>query len=234
MSTIYYGALRNVIVFGETGRVLSAVVDERKDRRIGTVGVGRPRDPQVDDAILTAARELLAEQGYQKTTITAIARRAQLGTAAIYRRWATKESIIEDAVFGMQDAALPVTTSNLREDMQAWTRWFLARVAEPATRAAIPGLLSAYHQEDGAYEQLVRRSEDPARLALAERVRVEFPERSDAEIVSTADVAFDILVATTIVRGLTSGLADGDAFCTRTADALVLLVTSTGTEISRQ
>ncbi|MCJ0905687.1 TetR/AcrR family transcriptional regulator [Rhodococcus sp. ARC_M6] len=202
-------------------------MDERKDRRIGTAGVGRPRDPQVDLAILAATRELLAEDGYQKTTITAIARRANLGTAAIYRRWATRESIIEDAVFSMQDAALPVTTSNLRDDLVTWTRWFLTQVAEPATRAAIPGLLSAYHVEDGAYENLVHRSEDPARFAMVERVRAEFPERSDADIVAAADVAFDFLVAATIMRGLTSGLADADAFCSRTAGSLLLLITET-------
>lgn len=212
---------------------MSANVDERKDRRIGTAGVGRPRDPQVDLAILAATRELLAEDGYQKTTITAIARRANLGTAAIYRRWATRESIIEDAVFGMQDYALPVTTSNLRDDLITWTRWFLTQVAEPATRAAIPGLLSAYHHEDGAYERLVHRSEDPARHALADRVRTEFPERSDADIIAGADVAFDFLVAATIVRGLTSGLADVDAFCARTAGALLLLVTATRAEPQR-
>lgn len=189
--------------------------------------MGRPRDPQVDLAILTATRELLVEEGYQKTTITAIARRAKLGTAAIYRRWATRESIIEDAVFGMQDAALPATTSNLRDDLLTWTRWFLAQVAEPATRAAIPGLLSAYHHEDGAYERLVSSSEYPARLAFWKRVRAEFPERSDVDITAATDTTFDFLVAATIVRGLTSGLADADAFCARTADSLALLVTAT-------
>lgn len=100
-------------------------------------------------------------------------------------------------------------------------------VAEPATRAAIPGLLSAYHEEARAYERLVRRSEDPARLALAERVRTEFSDRSDTDIAGPADVTFDFLVAVTIVLGLTSGLVDADGFYARTVDALVLLVTAT-------
>ncbi|CAM3148111.1 TetR/AcrR family transcriptional regulator [Prescottella defluvii] len=166
------------------------------------------------------------ETGYQKTTITAIARRAKVGTSAIYRRWATKESIIEDAVFGMQDAALPPATTKLRDDLLAWTRLFLNQIAEPATRAAIPGLLSAYHHDDGAYERLVLRSEDPARIALTERVAAAFPDRSTAENVAAADAAFDLLVSATIVRGLTNGLAGADAFCARTADSLALLVTA--------
>ncbi|WP_258957207.1 TetR/AcrR family transcriptional regulator [Rhodococcus globerulus] len=209
-------------------------MDERRDRRTGTAGVGRPRDPQVDLAVLAATRELLVELGYQKTTITAIARRADLGTAAIYRRWATRESIIEEAVFGMQNGALPATTSNLREDLLIWTRWFLTQVAEPATRAAIPGLLSAYQQEEGAYQRLVLSSEYPARLALLERVRAEYPERSEADVAAATDVAFDFLVAATIVRGLTSGLTDADAFCTRTAAALALLITATRSDINAE
>lgn len=213
---------------------MSADVDERRDRRTGTAGVGRPRDPQVDLAVLAATRELLVELGYQKTTITAIARRANLGTAAIYRRWATRESIIEEAVFGMQNGALPATTSNLRADILIWTRWFLTQVAEPATRAAIPGLLSAYQQEEGAYQRLVLSSEYPARLALLERVRAEYPERSEADVAAATDVAFDFLVAATIVRGLTSGLTDADAFCTRTAASLALLITSTRSDINAE
>ncbi|MFC7451179.1 TetR/AcrR family transcriptional regulator [Rhodococcus daqingensis] len=201
-------------------------MDERRDRRIGTAGVGRPRDPELDRSILAAARELLVEVGYQKATITAIARRAEVGTAAIYRRWATRESIIEDAVFGMGDAALPQATGDLREDLLRWVRMFLARIAEPATRAAIPGLLSAYHHDDGVYERLVRRSERPARDALAEQVVAAFPDRPAAASRAAADAAFDLLVAATTMRGLTSGLAGAEAFCARTADSLTVLVTA--------
>lgn len=217
--------------FGESRPVLSADVDERRDRRTGTAGVGRPRDPQVDQAILAATRELLVECGYQKTTITAIARRAKLGTAAIYRRWATRESIIEDAIFGMQDVALPEATDDLRADLLKWTRMFLERIAEPATRAAIPGLLSAYRADDGVYERLVARSELPARAALTERVTAAFPERSGEANAAVSDDAFGMLMAATTMRGLTSGLTDADAFCARTAESLVLLVTVNRAEI---
>jgi AcrR family transcriptional regulator len=219
------------IDFRKRRPVLSAVVDERTDRRTGTAGVGRPRDPQVDEAILAATRELLVEVGYQKTTITAIARRAKLGTAAIYRRWATRETIIEDAIFAMEDDALPEATDDLHADLLTWTRMFLARIAEPATRAAIPGLLSAYRSDDGVYERLVARSEHPAREALTARVTAAFPERSSDVNAAVSEAAFDLLMAATTMRGLTSGLTDAEAFCARTADSLALLVTVNRAEI---
>lgn len=197
---------------------------ELSDRRAGPAGVGRPRDPGLDRSILAAARELLVEVGYQKTTITAIARRAGVGTAAIYRRWSTKESIIEDAVFGLLDPELPAAGPNLRADLLAWTEWFLSRIAEPATRAALPGLLSAYQREQGAYGMLVSRAEEPARAAFVGRVAAALPGRPAAEASAAADGAFDLLVAATIVRGLTSGLAGADEFCARTTESLALLV----------
>lgn len=201
-------------------------MNERIDRRVGTTGVGRPRDPNVDRSILVATRELLVETGYPKTTIAAIARRAGVGTSAIYRRWTCRESIIEDAVFGVQDASLPTATENLRDDLLTWTRWFVTRIAEPATRAAIPGLLSAYQHDDGTYARLVLHSEKPARTAFADRVAAAFPGSTDGDVAAAADSAFDLLVAATVVRGLTNGLLDAETFCTRTADSLALLLTA--------
>lgn len=199
-------------------------MNERNDRPEGPLLVGRPRDRNLDASILTAAWELLTEVGYQKTTITAIARRAGVGTPAIYRRWSTKESIIEDAVFGTSDSTLPTISDNLHDDILAWTRWFLNQIAEPATRSAIPGLLSAYQQTDGAYTRLTQRSEAPARAAFTERLRAEFPDRDPDAITEASDAVFDLLVASMIVRGLTVGHDDAGEFCTRTTKSLVLLV----------
>src|SRR3954452_8047304 len=61
--------------------------------------VGRPRDPRVDEAIRTATLELLVEEGYQATTIQAIARRAGVSAPSIYRRWSSKAEVVEAAVF---------------------------------------------------------------------------------------------------------------------------------------
>ena len=84
---------------------------------------GRPRDPQKDEDAITAARELLAEVGYQGTTIAAIARRAGIGAPTIYRRWRSREGLIEDAAFGhARPAPLPAPTGDLRADLHAWVK----------------------------------------------------------------------------------------------------------------
>lgn len=191
-------------------------------------GPGRPRDPQVDRAVLAATVELLVETGYQKTTIQAIARRAGVSAPAIYRRWATREMIIEDAVFNLHEGdAVPVppTTDDLRADLLAWTRNFLDHTAHPAARSAIPGLLSAYHHHDGVHERLVRRAEAPVRAALASRILESVPE-PDAAAENTADVVFDILVSSTMIRGVSRGHEDADEWSSHLADALYALIST--------
>ncbi|MEU8899154.1 TetR/AcrR family transcriptional regulator [Nocardia sp. NPDC048505] len=183
---------------------------------------GRPRDAQIDRAVLTATRELLAEVGYQETSIAAVARRAHVGTAPIYRRWSGKEALIEEAVFGSEEVWLPAETADLHADLTEWARLFVRRIAEPSTRAAIPGLISAYHAAPERYRELHDRADLPARRALCERIRAALP--ADADESATADLVFEILVARTLVRGLMHGYDDLDAFCARTADALVALI----------
>ncbi|WP_019971636.1 TetR/AcrR family transcriptional regulator [Mycobacterium sp. 141] len=63
-----------------------------------TVGRGRPRDPAVDTAILTAALDLFIEQGIAAMSIEQIAKRAGVGKPTLYRRWSTKEALIADAI----------------------------------------------------------------------------------------------------------------------------------------
>lgn len=61
-------------------------------------GAGRPRDPQVDEAVFAATLELLAEDGYAQLTIERIAARAGVGKASLYRRWPDKVSVVLEAV----------------------------------------------------------------------------------------------------------------------------------------
>ena len=47
---------------------------------------GRPRDPQADEAIISAIVDVLAEQGFSGFTVEEVAARAGVGKATIYRR----------------------------------------------------------------------------------------------------------------------------------------------------
>ncbi|MCB2358169.1 TetR/AcrR family transcriptional regulator [Clostridium estertheticum] len=62
------------------------------------VKLGRPIDKLRDLAILRAALELVAEQGYDSVTMDAIALRAHAGKATLYRRWKSKPYLIAEAI----------------------------------------------------------------------------------------------------------------------------------------
>ena len=70
-------------------------------RRIVKPIRGRPRSVEANDAILAAAIALVREVGYDNVTIEAIAGRAGVGKATIYRRWPSKEPLIADAIGGI-------------------------------------------------------------------------------------------------------------------------------------
>lgn len=59
---------------------------------------GRPRDPRVEEAILRAAHDRLANDGYARMTIGQVAADAGVGRPTVYRRWAHKHELVIDAL----------------------------------------------------------------------------------------------------------------------------------------
>lgn len=85
--------------------------------------LGRKRDHTRDPEILNAALDVLAEVGYEGMTIDMVAARAKAGKATLYRRWASKELLVIDAIACMKqldlDPANLPDTGTLRGDFIA-------------------------------------------------------------------------------------------------------------------
>jgi AcrR family transcriptional regulator len=62
------------------------------------VTLGRPLDLAVTGAIHRAALKLLADQGFARMTIEAIAREARVGKPAVYRRHRDKAAVVAAAI----------------------------------------------------------------------------------------------------------------------------------------
>lgn len=62
----------------------------------------------VTDGIVEAVLDELAEAGYGKLSMDAVARRARAGKAALYRRWPSKQDMVLDVVTSI---SLPAATS---------------------------------------------------------------------------------------------------------------------------
>lgn len=185
-------------------------------------GPGRPRDPQLDEQVLRATQELLVEQGFQATTIQGVARRAGVVATSIYRRWPNKIHLVEDAIFALDTGVVPQPTGDIGVDLLAWTRLFFAAATHPAARSGIPGLLSAYHDDEQSYRRLRERGEGLARVALRATVDAAI-ESGQVYPTCDPDLLFEFLRGATLLRALTRGDEDGERFCRQTAAALVTL-----------
>src|SRR5918994_7697847 len=122
-------------------------------------GPGRPRQPDIDQRLLVATRELLAEVGYARLTVDAVASRAGAGKAAIYRRYTSRTELIFAALFA--DPALVhrsdvVNTGSLAGDLGAEAADLLSVFGDPVAQAAVPGLLV----DLAADQALVERAQD--------------------------------------------------------------------------
>ncbi|MBD6617187.1 TetR/AcrR family transcriptional regulator [Komarekiella sp. 'clone 1'] len=73
---------------------------------------GRPRSGRSHQAILKATLDLLGEVGYERMSIEAIATRAEVGKPTIYRRYASKEELVADAIESLrEEISIPDTGS---------------------------------------------------------------------------------------------------------------------------
>lgn len=122
------------------------------------------RNPRLDDsrdtAILAAAAALLGEVGYDAMSMEAIAARAGVGKATIYRRWPDKLPLVLDT---LRNQGISVTelvdTGSLEGDLRALFFGALALVGEKQKVDHLLGVLVAMrsHPElaSAAREQLV-------------------------------------------------------------------------------
>jgi AcrR family transcriptional regulator len=174
--------------------------------------VGRPRDPRVDAAVRTATLSLLVEDGYQATSIQAIARRADVSAPSIYRRWSSKAELIEEVVFPTGQLVEPSLTGDIGTDLETYCRGIVEHLADPAVRAAIPGLLTEYQTDPEMWHRLVQRSVTPMRKAFAAFVR-------DTGRTPVADVQaiFDVMIGALFVRAVSNGSAGAAAFAREVA-----------------
>jgi AcrR family transcriptional regulator len=80
---------------------------------------GRQLDASRDAALRDAALELLAEIGYDRLSIDAVAARAKASKMTIYRRWSGKAELIADAISSLRKPDEAPDTGSLRGDLEA-------------------------------------------------------------------------------------------------------------------
>ncbi|GGL15700.1 TetR/AcrR family transcriptional regulator [Nocardia jinanensis] len=94
--------------------------------------LGRPRDPELDEKLMTAALLEYAQLGWGAFTMQGVARRAGVGKSALYLRWSTKEELLLDSVESVAlTLSVNVDTGSLTGDLTALATALLEHFLDP-------------------------------------------------------------------------------------------------------
>ncbi|MEU4352193.1 TetR/AcrR family transcriptional regulator [Streptomyces sp. NPDC023838] len=150
-----------------------------------TRGAGRPRSAEKNDAILRAALDLLARQGYVRMTLDQVAAAAGVSKSTIHLRRKTKAELLAAALAAVQAADAPPPSGDDRADLLAILRDFAATIARVNGMALIGTCLAEEDHTPELLALLRARSVLPRRALLRqvlERAREEGRIRPDADL----------------------------------------------------
>lgn len=183
---------------------------------------GRPRSEARKQAILQAAFELLEERGLAATSMDAVAERAGVSKATIYRWWDSKELLALDALYAAWDTAGPVArqTGTLRAEMLALVRpWVRLVAAGPSARILTALLAEAQNDPEFGHSyraHFVEPRRDQARAVFSRAIaRGDIPAGIDVE------VAIDLLWGPLYHRLFHGHAPLNDRFARRTVDTVL-------------
>jgi len=182
---------------------------------------GRPRSEQAEQAIIEATLDLFAEQGFEGACVEAVAARAGVGKATIYRRWPNKEELLL-AAFGSLKSPFPEPEGvSVRDDLLAMVEVMCADKADPRKARRYALLLG----EGEKYPRLMARYKEtvvePRREAMRAVIRrgIQTGElRPDTDV----EIAMLTLTGVIMAREKTPDREFDGGFAARLVDWLLL------------
>ena len=183
---------------------------------------GRPRSPAVDDAILRAARQVLAEDGWAGFSVERVAAVAGVAKTTLYRRWSSRADLAVGAVAELLAAARVAPSGSGADDVRNATRAVSAALREPAARAAYLAVIA-----EAARDEALRTRVDEQLLAPTRQLVVEGLARAESrgEVPpgTDADLVHDLVAGAMVHRFLLRGEEIDDAFLDAVASIALAL-----------
>lgn len=197
----------------------SSVLTQKTKRGRVRRAPGRPRSERAHKAILHAALELLAERGYEGLTMEAIAERAGVGKATVYRRWKGRDEVLTAAVAGFVTENTIPDTGSIEEDLLLLVRGAV-RNYQGSSGRIMPGLVAAMSQDEALAHAFRSGFVAQRRHALREVLergirRGEIREGVDLEVV------LDLLSGGILMRLTITGGPVDDALARGTVDVVL-------------
>jgi AcrR family transcriptional regulator len=181
---------------------------------------GRPRSAEADRAILQAAVDLLADEGYGGVTMEGVASRAGVGKATVYRRWSCKSALVVDAVTTCQErSGPPPDTGSARDDLLVFVRGFMHHLRTSDAGRVMPALVAELARSPELAVAFREGFVQPRRAKVLEAVR-RGVERGEVRPDVDPELIADGVVALLMHRFLVTGMEIDDDLPQRVVDTL--------------
>jgi AcrR family transcriptional regulator len=178
-------------------------------------------DARRDTDLRRAALELVAEIGYDRLTIDAVAARVKAGKATVYRRWGSKAELVVDAfVEEMFGGLVAPDTGSLREDLLSIAAHIWADSGSPPRAQVMVGLMPTIlgnAELRAAIKDVTRRPESVFQEVVGRAV-----SRGDIAAPAAPELIGWVLPSMCMFRLMKTGSPPDTAFLESVIDHVVL------------
>jgi AcrR family transcriptional regulator len=166
---------------------------------------GRPRSARVEEAILDAALEMLVSEGVGGITMEALAARAGVGKATLYRRWKSKSAVLVDAVMRISEPVTFVATDDLRADLITIADQARQRMSASMAGKIMPRLMGAALDDPELMQIYWSQAVLPRRQLVEERLKAAV-DAGELRATGDLDLLVDMLFGPLVYRKLFSAV----------------------------
>jgi AcrR family transcriptional regulator len=171
---------------------------------------GRPRSARAHESILDAAVELFIEAGSEGMSVEAVAVRAGVGKATIYRRWPSKEELLIEAIEHVFAEPASPDTGSVRDDLALIGRDLHMLMTSRLTGGVFPPMAAEVARGSRLGRLYGERVIGPRRAILEQALRRGI-DRGELSGDFDLELAIDLLVGTFLLRRLTHRLKRSDS-----------------------
>ena len=171
---------------------------------MATSNDARPRvEGEREQEILTATLAVLADVGYDRLTMDAVATAARASKATLYRRWQSKASLVIDALQAQKGPHVEVDTGSLREDLLATycARGGLTDNSQLAVLASVITAISRDEEFATSFRRDVIGPKQAAARVIFERAQHRGEIGPDVDLDVLAPVLASVVMHRTFVLG---------------------------------
>lgn len=178
---------------------------------------GRPRSSEAHLAILQASLDLLAEVGYDGFSMEAVAHRAGVSKATVYRRWPSKPALVVDLIDSIASSYSAPDTGSTRDDLNEFVGTVFRAITHSQYGAVLTALASEFQRNPemaASFRARFLASRRASTLGILRRGVERGDLRPDADL----ELVVDLLVSPLYYRILVSGMPLSADYATSVVD----------------